>query len=165
MRRSTLILSLSLACAAGPAGFAPETAKVTADGKPAVVLMLPAGWSAVAKEAKTVLLPPGGAPHVQVWALPAKSVAEAEAAVAQLVTSEVTDFVFTKAAILTVAGSPARQLVGTGKEADDGDPSNAEVTFFTVGGKVFLLIAHGEGDGTTKRHADLAAILASAAAP
>ena len=34
--------------------------------------------------------------------------------------------------VVTVAGAPATTLVGTGKQADDGDPSNAEATFFKV---------------------------------
>ena len=157
----TLLLATVLAACAGAA----EIATVTADGKPVVKLTLPAGWSSAASGAKVVLLPTGGAPHVQVWAIPAASVAEAEKAVAVLIASEVTEFKAGTASDLTVAGKPARQVVGTGKEADDGDPSNAEVTVFTVGGKVFLLVAHGEGDGTAKKHADLAAVLASAAAP
>jgi hypothetical protein len=163
--RPSFTMSLALVLMAGHAGCAAETVKITADGRPAAVLTLPPGWSAAGKDAKAVLLAPGGAPHVQAWSLDSRTIVEAEKAVAQLVAGEVTDFTVTAATTLTIAGGPARQLVGTGKEADDGDPANAEVTFFTVGGRVFLLIAHGEGDGTTKRHGEIAGILASAAAP
>jgi hypothetical protein len=157
-RLALALLAASVAAAADP------SAVVTADGKPAVTLTLPTGWEAVPKEAKSVILPPGGAPHIQAWMVAGRSVAEAERQVAALVVSEVTDFTTTAARDLTIAGAPARQLTGTGKEADDGDPANAEVTLFTVGGRTFLLIAHGEGDGTSKRHGEIATILASAAA-
>lgn len=144
---------------------AAETAVVTADGKPAVRFTLPAGWSSATSEQKLVLLPSGGAPHIQIWRLASSSVADAEKELATLVVSEVTKFKATSSSDLTVAGNPARQVIGTGEEADDGDPANAEVTVFTVSGKVYLLIAHGEGDGTKKKHGDVAAVLASATAP
>ncbi|HEX3134539.1 MAG TPA: hypothetical protein VHX44_13265 [Planctomycetota bacterium] len=102
---------------------------------------------------------------MQAWAIAATSIAEAEKSLATLVVSEVTKFKAVSTSDLTVAGKPARQIIGTGEEADDGDPANAEVTLFTVGGKIFLLIAHGEGDGTSKKHGDIAAVLTSAAAP
>ena len=149
-----LTMSFSLSAAA-------DTAAITADGKPVVTVTLPAGWSSVMSGEKTVLLPPGGAPHVQMWQLSAASVADAEKNAATAIVSQVTEFKLTSATALTIAGNPARQLVGTGLEADDGDPSNAEVTIFTVGGKVFLLIAHGEGDGTTKRHTEIMTIFSS----
>ena len=160
-----LLPALVLLAALGASAAAADAALITAAGKPAVQLTLPAGWSSVASDATVVLLPPGGAPHIQAWCLAASSVAEAEKTVATLVVGEVTKFKTVTGSDLTVAGGPARQLVGTGEEADDGDPANAEVTLFSVGGKVFLLIAHGEGDGTSKRHAEIAGILATAKAP
>lgn len=165
IRPLSLLLSLILVTALNGFVAAAESATVTADGKPAVHLVLPAGWKSVASDAKIVLLPPGGAPHVQAWCTTAASVAEAEKALATLVVSEVTKFKATSTSDLTIAGKPARRVIGTGEEADDGDPANAEVTLFTIGGRVFLLIAHGEGDGTSKKHGDIAAVLASATAP
>ena len=144
--------------------IAADTAAITADGKSVVTVTLPTGWSSVISGEKTVLLPPGGAPHVQMWQLSVASVAEAEKNAAALIVSQVTEFKLASATALNVAGNPARQLVGTGLEADDGDPSHAEVTIFTVGGKIFLLVAHGEGDGTTKQHGEIMTILTSAVA-
>jgi hypothetical protein len=95
------------------------------------------------------------------WQLSGASVADAEKNAATAIVSQVTEFKLTSAIALTIVGNSARQLVGTGMEADDGDPSNAEVTIFTACGKVFLLIAHGEGDGTTKRHGEIMTILSS----
>ena len=160
----TLLLVIFLFMVNVTVSIAADTAAITADGKAVVTVTLPAGWSSVMSGEKTVLLPPGGAPHVQMWQLSAASVAEAEKNAATLIVSQVTEFKLTSATALNIAGNPARQLVGTGLEADDGDPSNAEVTIFMVGGKIFLLVAHGEGDGTTKRHAEIMTILTSAAA-
>ena len=160
----TLLLAIILFTVNVSVSIAADTAAITADGKAAVTLTLPAGWSSVMSGEKTVLLPPGGAPHVQMWRLSSASVAEAEKNVATLIVGEVTEFKLTSATALNIAGNPARQLVGTGLEADDGDPSHAEVTIFTVGGKIFLLVAHGEGDGTTKRHGEIMTILTSAVA-
>ena len=113
-----LTTSFSLSAAA-------DTAAITTDGKPVVTVTLPTGWSSVMSGEKMVLLPPGGAPHVQMWQLSAASVADAETNAATAIVSQVTEFKLTSATALTIAGNPARQLVGTGLEADDGDPSNA----------------------------------------
>ena len=58
--------------------IAADTAAITAYGKSVVTVTLPTGWSSVISAEKTVLLPPGGAPHVQMWQLNVASVAEAE---------------------------------------------------------------------------------------
>jgi hypothetical protein len=72
-----------------------------------------------------------------------------------------TKFTVTASQEIRVAEAAARQLTGTGEEADDSDPSNAEVYLFTVEGKVFMVCAHGEGDGTVKNREILTALLAS----
>lgn len=139
---------------------------LTLGGGAVMKLSLPNGWKSVTANDVATLLSPSGAPHVQLWMVAdAGSVADAEGRIAALVASQVKDFVPASTVALTVAGGAAKQLIGTGTEADDGDASQAEVTVFSVGGKVFILCAHGEGDGTAKSHQELVATLASIAAP
>ena len=76
------------------------------------------------------------------------------------VVSEVTHFTPTTTTDLKIAGAPAKQLIGSGEEADDGDPSNADVTLFTVNGVVYVLVNHAEGDGAAKKRAELSQALA-----
>lgn len=130
-------------------------------GKPAFTLSLPAGWDGTQLDAKTIIHPGAKHPHIQIWATDAKDLAAATAGVAKLVESEVVHFVATTTTDLTIAGAPAKQLIGTGEEADDNDPSNAEVTLFTVGGTVYVLINHAEGDGAAKQRGALATVLAT----
>ena len=57
---------------------------------------------------------------------------------------EVHDFKAVKVEELTLAGKPGKHVIGVGSEADDGDPSNAEVFVFVVGSKVYMACVHGE---------------------
>jgi hypothetical protein len=168
MRAASVLLLCSVIASplAHAADAAPAPITVAVAGKPALKLTVPAGWKSVATGDVTTLLPPEGAPHVQLWPVAgAATVAAAEAIAAATIVPQVKDFTVAKRSELTVAGAPAVQLTGTGTEADDGDPANAEVTLFTVGGAVYVLCAHGEGDGTAKRHDDLLKALATVAAP
>jgi hypothetical protein len=45
---------------------------------------------------------------------------------------------------LTIAGLPAKRLVGPGHEADDGDAGAADVIVFKVGDHIFVACYHGE---------------------
>lgn len=156
----TLLAALALStCVAG--GLAAADATVTHDGKPAFTVALPDGWTSVAVDTKTSIRTDQKHPHIQVWATSAADIATAEKEVAKIVESEVTHFASNTSESLTVAGAPATALIGTGEEADDGDPSLAEVTLFTVGKTVYVLIAHGEGDGAAKQHDTLRKVLAS----
>jgi hypothetical protein len=134
-------------------------------GKPILAMRLPAGWTAVNGQEQSVILPPDRAPHIEVWPVKEAKIADAVAQAAELIVGKVTKFKIVSASDLTVAGAPAKQVIGTGAEADDGDPANAEATFFTVSGVVYVLVAHGEGDGAKEKHGLVAAILASVAAP
>lgn len=133
---------------------------------PVPTFTLPAGWKSVTKANVTTVLPSQGAPHIQLWSIPgATSVADVVAKAPALIVNQVKDFVVSKTAAITVAGAAATQLTGTGTEADDGDPANAEVTVFALSGTIWVLVAHGEGEGTAERHADLLAVLGSITAP
>ncbi len=157
------LLAIAFLSATLSSGLTAADATVTSSGgKPAVLLTLPDGWTSEPNEAKVSIHTEKKHPHIQVWATTAADLATAEKTVATLVVSEVTGFTTTTATDLTIASAPARQLIGTGLEADDSDPSNAEVTLFTVGTVVYVAISHGEGDGAAKRHAEVNAVLASA---
>ena len=158
----TLLLVMALASSTTLMAMEPAPqALVQHNAKPAFSLTLPAGWDAVQVEEKTVIHPGAKQPHIQVWATKAKNLAAATADVAAIVVSEVTHFAPASTTDLTIAGAPAKQLIGAGEEADDGDPSNADVTLFTVNGVVYVLINHAEGEGAAKKRAELTLALSN----
>jgi hypothetical protein len=84
--------------------------------------------------------------NVEFWVVPqARSVDEATGRVSALIVNEFKNFKPTRTTDLTVAGSPAKRLVGNGNEADDGDPGQADVIVFKVGDRIFVGCNHGEG--------------------
>ncbi len=83
--------------------------------------------------------------EVEFWLVPgAKTVDDAVGHVSTQIASEFKDFKPDQTTELTVAGSPAKRLVGGGHEADDGDPGDADVIVFKVGEHLFVACNHGE---------------------
>lgn len=83
--------------------------------------------------------------EVEVWLVPgAQTVDEAVGRVNTQIASEFKDFKPNQTADLTIAGSPAKRLIGPGHEADDGDDGSADVIVFKVGGHVFVACTHDE---------------------
>ena len=83
--------------------------------------------------------------EVEVWIVPgAKTVDEAMRSVGAQIVDEFKDFKADSTTDLTIAGSPAKRLVGPGHEADDGDPGAADLIVFKVGYHVFVACTHGE---------------------
>ena len=83
--------------------------------------------------------------HVEFWLVPgATSVNQAVPRVGEQIKNEFNDFKANTTMDLTVGGSPAKRLVGSGTEADDGDPGKADVIVFKAGGHIFVACAHGE---------------------
>jgi len=83
--------------------------------------------------------------EVEFWLVPgAQTVDGAVGHVSMQIVSEFKDFKPDQTADLTVAGVPAKRLVGTGHEADDGDPGDADVIVFKIGDHVFVACNHGE---------------------
>ena len=74
------------------------------------------------------------------------------------------DFKTTRTSDLTVAGSPAGRLVGTGHEADDGDNGQADVIVFKAGSRIFLACVHGE-DLTSMAEQGILTVVQTAQAP
>lgn len=84
--------------------------------------------------------------EVEFWIVPgAKTVDEALPQASSRIVSEFKDFKPDHTSDLTVAGSPAKRLIGKGHEADDGDPGAADVVVFKVGDHLFIACTHGEG--------------------
>ena len=88
-----------------------------------------------------------GAPQydVELWLVrQAQTVDQGASVAGAQIVDEFRDFKADRTSDLTVAGSPAKRLVGTGHEADDGDPGEADVIVFNVGDHVFVACNHGE---------------------
>jgi hypothetical protein len=143
-----------------------NTVSVEVAKKPAMTFQLPDKWSSKVWRNKTILIPPSKYPHIQLWCLEGvPSVGKAKAKVAKLVKSEVIKYKVVKKNSIVVAGKPGLHLIGKGLEADDQDPSNAEVFLFEVSGKIFLLCVHGEGDEAAKNRKAALGILATVRKP
>jgi hypothetical protein len=83
--------------------------------------------------------------HLYFWlAKGAKTVADGVSRVPQEIGDEFKDFKTDKATDLTVAGSAAQRITGSGTEADDGDPGRADVIIFKAGNNIFVACVHGE---------------------
>jgi hypothetical protein len=149
-------------CVASAADAAKVMTVSSADKKLSFTLQLSEGWkTSAAKDGSTAIEVPMSGVHLQISALGNASVDEAAGQAPELIKGQVTKFKVTETKPITVAGTPGKLLTGTGEEEDDGDPSNADVYFFSVEGKVFMLCAHGEGDGSVKNRKLVAALLAS----
>lgn len=123
----------------------------SADKKISITLEMADGWkTSLTKEGWNSIEIPRSGVHIQVAALGEQPIAEAATKIAELIKSEVTNFKSTSLKQIRIGALETFQVTGTGEEADDGDPSKAEIFIFAIEGKNFLICAHGEGDGTVK---------------
>ena len=153
-----IIISYITTCAAGNS----KILTFSVDKKPVFTLQLHKNWTSEINGGKTSIDPGKFEAHIQIWNIPkASTVKDAVPIVPEIIKGDVTDFKKVKTESLTVAGSKGKHIIGTGTEADDGDPSNAEVFLFSVGDKVFLLCAHGEGTGAAKARSSILEMLAT----
>jgi hypothetical protein len=83
----------------------------------------------------------------------------------QIVKDEISGFKADSSSDIVVAGAPAKHLIGTATEVDDGDPSNVEMVVFSVGQHIFLECAHDDADGAAKRRNEILKVLNTAKAP
>ena len=129
-----------------PDGSGEKTAAVlTSDGKAVLRLTLPPGTQTFDKDEMLTVAQGQGHCRFYLWPVKnARTLEDAVPRVAELIRSEFIEFKPAGTKDLTVAGAPARQVSGSGKEADDGDPGLAEVVLFTAGGHVFAACVHGE---------------------
>jgi hypothetical protein len=137
--------SLKATSTGGNNGSGDKNASVVVS-EPVLRLTLPPGAKGVEDGGMFTVTDAGGNFRFFVWTVEnAKTLDEAVSRVPDVIKGEFRDFKFTETKELTVAGAPARQLTGTGTEADDGDPGNAAVVLFTVGDHIFAACVHGEG--------------------
>ena len=139
---------------------------VMSDGKAVLTMTLPTGTQTFNEDNKFTAAEGKWQFHFYVWMVKdAKTLDDAAARVPELIKSEFLEFKLVSKKDLIVAGSPAKQLDGSGKEADDHDPGNAEVVLFTVGGKVFAACIHGEGNAPDVRRSFMMTAIQTAKAP
>jgi hypothetical protein len=158
-----ILASIAIMSCLASASAQETSVTLSVDAKPALVLKAPAAAK---------VLSTNGFVRIQatnltlyVWAVPnAKTVSDALPRAADIIKSEFLKFKTNAVMDMTVAGAPAKHLTGSGNEADDGDPGNAEVVMFTVGGRVFAGCVHGEADDASKARAAMLTVLKTAQA-
>jgi len=134
------------------------------EGKPALVLLAPGAAKVTSSNGYVNIRTTNMSLHV--WAVPkARTANDAVPRAAMLIKSEFIKFKTTSTEDEVIAGAPARHVIGSGNEADDGDPGNAEVVFFVAGGRVFAGCVHGEFDDAARARAPMMAVLQTAHAP
>jgi hypothetical protein len=159
-----LLASIFIMSIAVRASAQDKNVTLSVDGKPALALRAPAAAKVTSSNGYVHIRTTNMSLHV--WAVPnARTANDAVPRAAELVKSEFIKFKTTAAMDMVIAGAPARHVTGSGNEADDGDPGNAEVVFFVVGGHVFAGCVHGEFDDAARARAPMMAVLQTAHAP
>ncbi len=138
---------------------------VMSGGKAVLRLTLPPKAQAYDKAEPITVADAGGNFRFYIWTVSAGTLDEAATRVPDVIKGEFTEFKLTDTKILTVAGAPARQLTGSGNEADDNDPGNAVVVLFQVGGRVFAACVHGEDNPSPALRKFMMATIQTAKAP
>ncbi len=137
---------------------------LSVDGKPALVLQVPSVARVASSNGYVNIRTTNMSLHV--WAVSdAKTANDALPRAADLIKSEFIKFKTTASMDMTIAGAPAKHITGSGNEADDGDPGNAEVVLFVVGGHVFAGCVHGEFNDASRARAPMMVVLKTAQAP
>ena len=137
---------------------------LSVDGKPALALTAPAAAKVTSSNGYVNIKTSNMSLHV--WVVPKAATAnDALPLVAELIKSEFIKFKTKGVKDMVIAGAPSKHVTGSGNEADDGDPGNAEVVLFVVGGNVFAGCVHGEFDDASRKRAPMMAVLQTAHAP
>ena len=137
---------------------------VSAGGAPVLSLKVPAGTKVTPMKEKTVIQTTNMFLHV--WLVPgAKTPNDAIPRLAEVIKGDVLDFRASATNEIVVAGSPAKHLIGAGKEADDGDAATADIVLFVVGDHVLVACVHGEGNDASHERQPMMALLKTARAP
>jgi hypothetical protein len=140
------------------------SATLSVAGKPVLLLTAPTAAKLLATNGYLRIETTNLTLHV--WDVPkAKTVDDAIPRAAEIINSEFLNFKPTTTVDMTIAGATAKHVIGPGNEADDHDPGNAEVVFFTIGGHVFAGCVHGEADEAAKARAAMMAVLRTAQPP
>ena len=149
---------------AAAAGAEDKTVTLTAGDAPAAVLTVPAQAKIYSNPPKTTIVAPGM--FLSLWSVsgPANA-ADALPLVAAAIQGDVLQFQAGQTNALTVADAPAFHLIGTGVEADDGDPSTADVVVFAVADHAFMACVHGEHNDASREREPMLAALRTVHAP
>jgi hypothetical protein len=140
-----------------------KSATLSLDGRPALGLQVPAAAKITSSNGYVNIRTTNMSLHV--WAVPGAKTVDVLPRMAELIKSEFVKFNITSSMDMVVAGAPAKHVLGSGNEADDGDPGHAEVVIFMVGGRVFAGCVHGEFDDASRARAPMMTVLQSAHAP
>jgi hypothetical protein len=161
MRNLAYVFLLFVAFLASAQG---ATVTLSLDGKPALALTVPVAAKVTSSNGYVNIKTTNMSLHV--WAVPQAATAnDALPRAAELIKSEFIKFQANATMDMTVAGAAAKHVTGSGNEADDGDPGNAEVVLFVVGGQVFAACVHGEFDDASRERAPMMAVLQTAHVP
>lgn len=134
------------------------------NGAPVLSLGVPAGSKVYSTPPKTTIVATNM--YLYVWSVPGvQSTAEALPQIPAIIKDNVLDFKADQTNELRVADAPAIHLIGRGVEADDGDPSTADVVVFTVGTRAFVACVHGEHNDASRERQPMLAALQTAKAP
>ena len=141
-----------------------RTITILADKMPALELAVPSEAKVSPVKDKTVIHTTNMFLHV--WPVPgAKTVNEAQVHLGDVIKDDVLRFSASATNELTVAGSPARHLMGKGVEADDGDNATADVVIFAAGNRIFIACVHGEGNDASQERGPMLKMLQTAKTP
>jgi len=166
IKKMVLFLAIVLNCNVLSAAEITKSLTVNVDNRPVMTLSTPQDWTAEVFNGQTFINPGKLEARIQLCNVSgAKTVEAAEAKLIEVIKSQVTDFKIKEVRALTIAGKPGKHFIGTGAEADDGDPSIAEVFIFQFGDTLFILCVHGEGSGAAEARENILSMLASAKKP
>ena len=154
-----LFLSLASCVWAGE-----HTVTVLADKTPVLELTVPLEAKVSTGKEKTVIHTTNMFLHV--WPVSeAKTVDEAQVRLGDVIKGDVLKFSASATNEITVAGAPARLLVGDGVEADDGDAAKADVVIFGAGNRIFIACVHGEGNDASRERDPMLKMLQTVRSP
>lgn len=120
-----------------------KTCTLQSGGKNVLSVMPSDNVTCTNKDGSLTLKSPGN--QLDIWLVAgATSVDDAIAKVPDQINSEFKNFKSKSSTDMTVAGNPAKRMMGSGNEADDGDPGSAEVIVFKAGAHVFVACIHAE---------------------
>ncbi len=141
-----------------------KTVTISKDGAAVMTISAPKSAKVTTEKDKTVIDTKDMV--LDLWVVPkAKAVAEAIAALDDVIKSEVLKFKQTSTEAITVAEAEGKHLIGKGLEADDQDPATVDVVVFSVGKTVFVACVHGEGQAALRQRPPMLKVLKTVKAP
>ena len=137
---------------------------ISEGGAPVLSLSVPAGSKVYPTPSKTTIVATNM--YLYIWTVSgAQTTAEALSRLPTVIQDNVLDFKAEQTNDLLVAEAPAIHLIGSGVEADDGDPSTADVVVFTAGPRAFVACVHGEHNDASRERQPMLEALRTAKTP